>query len=151
MARELPASIIHTDDFASFDDPIDWWPTLIEKALKPILAGQPATFVPTNWGVPTDPERVVAPAEFVIIEGFTASRVEFRPYLAYSVWIETPHRLRLRRNLERSGPRLQSRPELWVAWDRWMAAEDAYVQDERPADHANVVLRGEEDLLDALS
>ena len=40
LAEELQASaVIHTDDFASCDNPVNWWPTLIEQALKPLAAG----------------------------------------------------------------------------------------------------------------
>lgn len=140
LARKLQAPIIHTDEFANWDNPIDWGPTLLEKALKPIAAGQPAMYEPTTWGGPRKPQRLVGPAEFVIIEGVTALREAFRPYLAYAIWIETPRAIRLRRGLERDGS------EARANWDRWMAEEDAYIQRERPADHADLVLPGDEGL-----
>lgn len=28
LAQELDAPVVHTDDFASWDNPIDWWPEL---------------------------------------------------------------------------------------------------------------------------
>ena len=31
-------------------------------------------------------------------------------------------------------------------WERWMAEEDAYVERERPAEHADLVLPGDADL-----
>ena len=31
LAHELDAPIVHTDDFASWDNPIEWWPDVIEK------------------------------------------------------------------------------------------------------------------------
>ena len=34
-ARELDAQVVHTDDFASWENPVDWWPDLIERALQP--------------------------------------------------------------------------------------------------------------------
>ena len=33
MAEELKAAVIHTDEFASWDNPIDWWPEMLERAL----------------------------------------------------------------------------------------------------------------------
>jgi uridine kinase len=140
LARELQAPIIHTDEFASWDNPIEWWPALLEKALKPIAAGQPARYEPTTWGGPREPQRVVMPAEFVIIEGVTALREAFRPYLAYSIWIETPREVRLRRGLERDGSEARDK------WAGWMADEDAYIQRERPVDYADLVLPGDEGL-----
>ena len=48
LAEELRATaVIHTDDFASWDNPIDWWPVLIEQVLEPLAAGTAARFQPT--------------------------------------------------------------------------------------------------------
>ena len=76
-------------------------------------------------------------SDFVILEGVTASREAFRPYLAYSIWIETPREVRLRRGLERDGAQARAQ------WEEWMEAEDRYVERERPAAHADRVLRGD--------
>jgi hypothetical protein len=78
IARELDAPIIHTDDFASWENPVNWWPELIEKVLKPLAAGRPACYMPTSWGGPERKQVVVEPAEFVLLEGVTASRDAFR-------------------------------------------------------------------------
>jgi uridine kinase len=136
LARELAAPVIHTDDFASWENPTDWWPDLIAKVLQPLAAGKPARFRPTAWGGAEREPIEIEPAEFVILEGVTASREAFRPYLAYSIWIETPRELRLRRGLERDGE-----PAL-PQWQAWMEAEDRYVELERPAEHADCVLPG---------
>jgi predicted AAA+ superfamily ATPase len=48
LAKELRATaVIHTDDFASWENPIEWWPALIEQALKPLAAGAAARYQPT--------------------------------------------------------------------------------------------------------
>jgi uridine kinase len=140
LARELDAPVVHTDDFASWDNPIEWWPDLIEKVFRPIAAGQAASYRPTSWGGPAKPEVVIEPASFVILEGVSASREAFRPYLAYSIWIETPRGVRLRRGLQRDGEHARDN------WDRWMAEEDTYAEREQPASHADAVLRGDADL-----
>ncbi|MDE1854482.1 MAG: (d)CMP kinase [Thaumarchaeota archaeon] len=140
LASELTAEIIHTDDFASWENPTNWWPELIDKVLKPIAAGSPARFVPTRWGGPERSEVTVEPRDFLILEGVTASREAFRPYLTYSIWIETPRDLRLQRGIERDGEDMRAQ------WDEWMAGEDSYVERERPAEHADLVLRGDEDM-----
>jgi uridine kinase len=137
LARELAAPVIHTDDFASWENPSDWWPDLIANALQPLAAGKPARFQPTAWGGAEREPIEIEPAEFVILEGVTASRAAFRPYLAYSIWIETPRELRLRRGLERDGD------EALPHWQAWMDAEDRYVERERPAAHADCVLPGD--------
>lgn len=140
LARRLGARVVSTDDFASWDDPIDWWPRLLESVLKPLAAGQQAVYQPTSWDE-TERETVrVESGGTVILEGVTASREAFRPYLAYSIWVETPRELRLQRGLERDGA------DATKQWERWMQAEDRYVAKERPAERADFVLRGDANL-----
>jgi uridine kinase len=140
LAERLDAQVIRTDDFASWENPVDWWPGLLELALEPLAAGKPARYQPTSWGGDERELLVIEPTGIVILEGVTASREAFRPYLAYSIWIETPRELRLRRGLERDGEHM--RPY----WEEWTAGEDRYIERERPAEHADLVLRGDEDL-----
>jgi uridine kinase len=140
LADELDAPIIHTDDFASWENPVNWWPDLIELALEPLAAGRPARYRPSGWGAEQREPLEIEPAEFVVLEGVTASRSAFRPYLAYSIWIETPHELRLKRGLDRDGE------EARADWEAWMEGEDRYVERERPAAYADCVLPGDRDL-----
>ena len=126
LADALEAPVVHTDDFASWDNPIDWWPVLLEKVLRPLAEGQPARYVPNSWGGPPQPQVTIAPTDFVILEGVTATRAAFRPYLAFSIWVETPSDLRLRRGIERDGEAMRGQ------WLSWMKEEDQYVADERP-------------------
>jgi uridine kinase len=138
LAGELEAPIVRTDHFASWDNPVGWWPELLARALEPLAGGKPASYHPTSWHGDDKAPVVVQPAEFVILEGVTASRTAFRPYLAYSIWVETPREVRLKRGLRRDG--LEARSQ----WEEWMDAEDRYVELERPAAHADCVLRGDE-------
>jgi uridine kinase len=103
LAQKLDAPVIQTDDFASWENPVEWWPQLIELALKPLAAGKRARYRPTRWGAEEREPVSVEPTDIVILEGVTASRQVFQPYLAYSIWIETPRELRLQRGLERDG------------------------------------------------
>ncbi len=140
LAAELGAAVVHTDDFASWNEPVDWWPALLERVLVPLAAGQPARFRPASWGGEERTPVVVEPAAFLVLEGVTASREAFRPYLAFTVWLETPRELRLARGLARDGA------DARADWERWMAAEDGYIEAERPAERADLVLRGDLDL-----
>ena len=138
LAVELGgAQIVHTDDFASWDNPLNWWPELIEQALEPLASGRPARYKPTSWGGEEREQLVIQPAEFVILEGVSSSREAFRPYLTYSIWIETPRDLRLERGLERDGEQARAQ------WEKWMAAEDEYIEREKPHEHADVVFPGD--------
>jgi len=131
---------IHTDDFASWEDPLGWWPRLLDEVLEPLAAGRAAEFVPTSWdGRPRD-RVVVQPADFAILEGVSSLRIAFRPFLSYSIWVETPREVRLARGVARDGESMRGQ------WDEWMAAEDRYVEDERPAQHADLILPGDADL-----
>jgi len=102
LAQGLRVDLVHTDDFASADDPLNWWPRMIDQ----------------------------------ILEGVSASRDVFRPYLSLAVWVEMPADERLRRGLERDGE--QARDQ----WRRWMAEEVAWGDAERPWERADVVVPG---------
>jgi uridine kinase len=142
LACELEAPIVHTDDFASWENPVDWWPELITHALEPLAEGRSASYRPTSWGGEEKAQVVIEPAAFVILDGVTASRDAFRPYLTFSIWIETPREVRLRRGLQRDGMHARAQ------WEDWMQAEDRYVERERPAERADRVLPGDQDWWD---
>ena len=76
----------------------------------------------------------------MLLEGVGAARNTFRPYLAYSIWVETERAVRLQRGIDRDGE--ESRAQ----WERWMDGEDEYIARERPAEYVNVVLPGDQDL-----
>ena len=130
------APIVHTDDFASWEDPIDWWPRLLEEVLEPLAQDETARFRRSSWGREEDESWAeVAPADFVILEGVSASREAFRPFLTYSIWVEAPAEVRLERGLERDGEPARAQ------WEEWMAQEDRYVERERPHQLADLVLK----------
>ena len=133
--------IIHTDDFASWDNPVDWWPELIDKVLAPLARGEAGRFEPTQWTPEATRDPVeVAPAAFLIVEGVTAARMAFLPYVTYAIWIEAGRDVRLRRGLERDGEDARAQ------WEKWIAAEDSYRESERPDARADLVVSGERDL-----
>lgn len=72
----------------------------------------------------------------MIIEDVSASRAAFRPYLASSIWVETPRDERLRRGLERDGESSAAQ------WAEWMAEEDKWVAAESPVDYVDLVVSG---------
>jgi uridine kinase len=131
------APIVHTDDFASHDVPMQWWPRLLETVVEPLLAERPATYVAYDWvNRTTGPTITIEPAALVVIEGVGACRRAWRDRLTMSIWIETPRDERLRRGLARDGAELED------FWREWMIAEDSYVNSEHPADDADVLVAG---------
>ncbi len=137
LAGGRRTDVVHTDDFASADNPLDWWPRLITQVLDPLRAGAPARYRRHDWTLGRLAEwNSVEPGGVVLLEGVSASRLAFRPYLSLAVWVETPADERLRRGLERDGA--QARDQ----WLRWMADEVAWGDSERPWAQADVVVPG---------
>jgi energy-coupling factor transporter ATP-binding protein EcfA2 len=47
LAQALNTEVVHTDDFASWDNPKHWLPNLIERVLQPVAAGAQTLNYPT--------------------------------------------------------------------------------------------------------
>ena len=75
------------------------------------------------------------------MEGVSASRSEFRPYLSFSIYIETDRDLRLKRGLERDGE------AALPLWQQWMAEEDEYLLRDQPQEYTDVVISGNTEAL----
>jgi uridine kinase len=139
LAEELSAEIIHTDDFASWDNPQNWWPRLVEEVLESIKSGAKAlSFERSSWTPDHNSEPVknqpITP--IMVLEGVSSVRHEFRPYLTYAIWVETPKELCLKRGLERDG---QDKLE---QWEKWFAEEDAYIARDNPREYADIEISG---------
>ena len=130
--------VVHTDDFASHDEFLDWWPRLLADVIEPLSQHKPATFRPYDWvhrrpGAPT----TIAPADVVVLEGVGATRQAWRDRLALAIWVDTDSGLRLRRGLQRDGEALAD------FWREWRLAEDRYVAEENPPAYADLVVAGD--------
>lgn len=137
--------VVHTDDFATHDDLLGWWPRVLAEVVEPLLAGSAVTYRPylwatRSWGAPVH----VEPGRPVLLEGVGATRRAWRDRLAMRVWVDAPRDVRLQRVLSRG----DGSPEFWR---EWMAAEDAYVDQERPQHHADLVVDGNQRELVVLS
>lgn len=131
-------SVIHTDDFASWEDPVGWWPRLLSQVLRPLADGRPARYQRYDWERQALAEWHEVPVtDYLLIEGVGSSRREFRPYLAVSVWVATGREECLQRGLARDGAQAR---DLWVAWQ---AAEDDYIADHEPERAADLIVSGE--------
>lgn len=135
------AEVVHTDDFASWENPIDWWPQLIERVLEPVARNEVVRFRRSQWEAGKEPEWVeFQPGKFSIVEGVTAAREAFAPYLTYAIWVEAPEALRLQRGLQRDGQAARKQ------WQAWMEREARYRSRERPDERADLVIRGDRNL-----
>tara|TARA_E500000178_G_scaffold268622_1_gene266277 strand:+ start:332 stop:901 length:570 start_codon:yes stop_codon:yes gene_type:complete len=134
--------VIHTDDFASWDHPLDWYPRIIGQVLEPLRHNQVAHFQKFDWQAKQLGQwETVNPCSVVILEGVSSSRSEFRPYLSFSIYIETDRDLRLKRGLERDGE------AALPLWQQWMAEEDEYLLRDQPQEYTDVVISGNTEAL----
>ena len=128
LAADLDAVIIRTDDFATWDDPVAWWPRLRDGVLAPLAAGRPGSYTKTDWsgGQPRPGAMItVNPPKVLLIEGVSAGRRSVRPLLSALIWRELPDPVeRLERAVARDGE--SSRAPL-MAWQRfengWFAVD----------------------------
>lgn len=140
VATRLSAQIVCTDDFASWQHPLEWSSRLIEQVLDPLSHNQPGRYQRSDWDTRSLAEWHDVPvAAFLVLEGVSCSRAAFAPYLAFRVWVNTPREERLRRGLERDGQ------DAIGLWREWMACEDEYIDAERPQERADLVVSGRTD------
>lgn len=131
------APIVHTDDFASWEDPFVWWPRLLEQVLRPLGAGKPARYQRYDWTRHALSEWIdVACGANVVLEGVSSSRLAFRPYVCFAIWVETPRDVCLARGLARDGDDMRG------YWERWIAEEDRYIEREAPDRYADLIVAG---------
>lgn len=137
LSQRLKAPVIHTDDFASWDIPINWHDRLMDQVLLPLSKNQPSRYQRFDWVKNELAEwHDVTVGGPLILEGVTAIRALFRPMLSFKIFVETPKPIRLARGLARDGN--QALP-LWISWQ---AAEDQYLARENPAEFADRVFDG---------
>jgi hypothetical protein len=146
LSRALAAAcggvpIVRVDDFLYWGDIEGWWPRLEREALRPLLTGSAARFRVRDWV--TDPLgqglgrwTEISPAEVVIVEGVTASRLAIAGDLVMALWVEAPAADRLRRGIARDGE--QRRP-LWI---EWMALEEDFFSRDGAPDRADYIISG---------
>lgn len=138
LAVACDATLLHTDDFASWDNQIDWWPRLEQQILKPIAEGRAGRYQRYDWNTRALSEwHELVPPEVLILEGVSSARAEVRDRLSLSIWVDTPADIRLARGLERDGA------GALPTWQRWMTAEDTHFATDRTRDHADVIVSGQ--------
>jgi len=147
LADKLDASLIQTDDFASWDKPLNWWPLVIEHVFDPIKAGvKTLNYSRSKWWENHAPEPVVdyPVTDVMILEGVSSSRKEFRDYISLSIFVDTPKEICLQRGIERDGAYRtgKTREELEQMWNGWFEEENKYMDRDNPKAHADIVIDG---------
>lgn len=131
------ATVVATDDFAAWNDPLGWWRRMRDEVIEPIAEGHVARYRRRSFVTGELLDWVTVPATRVtIVEGVSSSRREWSDHLCFAVWVDTPRDERLRRGLERDGLDARS------LWDAWMAAEDEFYARDRPWERADAIVSG---------
>jgi hypothetical protein len=128
LADLLDAALVRTDDFATWDDPVSWWPRLVDDVLTPLAQGRPGRYRRTAWseGRPYPGEHVtVRVPQVLLVEGVSAGRRSIRPRLSYLVWCELPDpAARLARAVARDGEECRQPLLTWQAFESgWFAVD----------------------------
>jgi len=144
------ASIIRCDDFyrplnkakyasltpeEAYQNYFDWR-RLRDDALIPLRGGIPARYRRYDWSLDQLAEWIeLEPREIVIVEGVYSTRPELRAVFDVAIFVETPRDERMRR--------MRARGRDSASWiERWMAAEEWYLEHIDPASTADLVIAG---------
>ncbi|MCE7009409.1 AAA family ATPase [Kibdelosporangium philippinense] len=144
LVAQLPnATLISTDDFATWEDPVAWWSRLAVGVLDRLAAGRSGGYRVVEWtgGVPRlGAMRTVHVPEFLVIEGVSAGRSSVRPLLSALIWCEVPDQAeRLERAVSRDGETSRSHLTKWQLFEQGWFAVDATRE---CADHVVVTALG---------
>lgn len=146
FSAQLNAGIIHTDDFAGWDNPENWWPLVVERVFEPIKNRVATLSYPrSKWWETHNPEPVKDQpvTSIMILEGVTALRSEFRPYISLGIFVDTPIEICMKRGFERDrGQDGKSDDEIRQMWQDWYEKEEVYIKKDNPKEYADLVLVG---------
>ncbi|MFI9008870.1 uridine kinase [Actinosynnema sp. NPDC053489] len=136
LALRLGATVVPTDHFATWTDPVSWWPRLVAEVLDPLRHGREATYRRVEWtgGWPKPGGLVRVPVpEVLVIEGVSAARRSIAPILDEAIWVELPDpEERLRRAVERDGEACRPHLRRWQAFERgWFAVDGTKARADR--------------------
>ncbi|MBW4060958.1 hypothetical protein HJC99_00040 [Candidatus Saccharibacteria bacterium] len=101
-----------------------------------MLAGKAAHYQRYDGATAQLAEWITVPAaSTVIIEGFGALRPQFRQYVYYGIWVNTPPKVRLTRGLARGH-------EDAAQWRLWQQSDQEYLNLNRPDMAASLIIDG---------
>ena len=111
---------------------------LASQVLIPHTEGRDLYYQRYDWEAGTLGDWATGASEApLIVEGIYSTHQMFRDFYDLRIWVTAPRAIRLARGIKRDGEEARSK---WV--DVWMPAEDRYISDQAPQDHAHLVLDG---------
>ncbi len=124
----LTVAVVPTDHFATWADPVSWWPRLADGVLVPLREGRPGRYRRTDWstGVPRQGEYLTVPVpDVLLVEGVSAGRASVRPLLTRLVWVDLADpEVRLARAVARDGADSRADLAAWQRFERgWFAVD----------------------------
>ena len=135
---EPHTAVIHTDDVAWQHSFFDWNDLVIEHLLQPIHQGHvPVSYRPPGWiEHGREGEIFIAPTvTAVLVEGVGVASREVRPWLDTVIWVHV--------RCEVGRQRLVAKGDTDAFINDWMSQEDAFLDDHRPWEAADLLVAGE--------
>ena len=113
------------------------WQRLRDSVLRPLRRGATARYRRYDWetGAIAGDAVEVIPSGVILIEGVYSLRRELRDLYDLTIFVDAPAELRHRRMAGRA-----ENPDIWI--DRWMAAENCYLERHRPQAGASLIWPG---------
>jgi hypothetical protein len=127
--RGARVELVASDDFATWSDPVSWWPRLVEGVLEPLSHGHSGRYRRMDWtsGQPDLGAYVeVGVPEILVLEGVSVGRTSMRPRLSGLWWVEglSPDE-RLERAVARDGEGARESLKAWQRFERgWFAVDN---------------------------
>ncbi|MGH7924361.1 MAG: uridine kinase family protein [Candidatus Binatus sp.] len=116
------------------------WQRMRDEALLPLRRGETARYQRHDWETDRLNQWIQLDSkEIILVEGVYSARPELRPFVDFAIFVDTPRAERLRRMVAR-GHLARDPKNDWLK--PWMAAEDWYFSNVRPAEHARLVVAG---------
>jgi uridine kinase len=114
------------------------WERVFKQVIEPISQGNQGYYQRYDWDRDLLAEWHTVPAGgIVVIEGVYSTREELADYYDFTIWVDCPRELRLSRGIERDGEEAR---QIWE--DNWMIGEDIYMEEHKPQERANLVVKG---------
>ncbi|MDA0207966.1 MAG: (d)CMP kinase [bacterium] len=147
LGEKLHATVFHTDDFASWDNPTEWYEDMIEQVFIPIENGvKTLSYELSVWEKGKSRGKIENQpvTNIIIVEGVGASRAEFRKYLDFSILVDVPESICIERGVSRDLADMphKSKTEIRKLWLDWMEEERKYFSKHQPKENADVILDG---------
>ena len=142
LGERLGAEIVHTDDFASWDNPKDWWPLVIERIFEPLQSrARTLSYPRSQWWPGHEPESIVDQpvTGALILEGVGSLRREFRQFLSVAIFVSAPRAVCIERGTTRDAA-MGAKEEILEQWNRWFDDEVGYMAHDKPEQFADIVV-----------